>query len=95
MTLQKVTFSRHAAIRMLERDIGRKDVHRILADGEVIESYPEDHPHPSRLILGSVGQRPVHVVAASNESEHETIVITVYEPDADKWSADWRRRYVP
>jgi hypothetical protein len=37
-------------------------------------------------------QRPLHVVAAYNDADGETIVITVYEPDPALWSDDFRRR---
>lgn len=53
----------------------------VLPTGEVIESYPNDLPYPSKLMLGWRGNRPLHVVAADNLESGETIVITVYEPD--------------
>lgn len=34
--------------------------------------------------------RAVHVVAARNEEDDETIVFTVYEPDPKKWESDSR-----
>jgi len=34
----------------------------------------------------------MHVVIAQNETENETIVITVYEPDPLKWESDFKRR---
>ena len=60
--------------------------------GETIEDYPDDIPYPSRLILGWYEQQPLHVVAAYNRDDNETIVITVYQPDLALWSADFRRR---
>jgi hypothetical protein len=37
---------------MFERRITAEDVRAVVADGEVIQSYPEDKPYPSRLVLG-------------------------------------------
>ncbi len=54
------------------------------------ESYPEDLPYPSRLVLGWVEGRALHVVAA--ESDHEIIVITVYEPEPNQWEPGFERR---
>ena len=34
-----------------------------------------------RLVLGFSGSRPIHIVAADNPVERETIVITAYEPE--------------
>jgi len=77
---------------MFERQLGVEDVEAVIEGGETIEDYPNDKPYPSRLVLGWRGARPVHVVAADNLSENELIVITVYEPDAELWEADFRRR---
>ena len=60
--------------------------------GQVLEDYSDDTPYPSRLILGWQGDRPLHVVAAYNAEDDETIVITAYEPDPDLWDAGFRVR---
>lgn len=56
------------------------------------EEYPDDTPYPSRLVLGWVGSRPLHVVAADYPEDENTIVITVYEPEPNQWEAGFRRR---
>ena len=48
------------------------------------------NPYPSTLVLGWVGDRPVHVVAASAPAEK--IVITVYEPDLARWEPGFKKR---
>ncbi len=82
----------HAIERMAERGIGDDDVRKVLGHGKVIESYPEDFPYPSILLLGWCGQRPIHVVAADNAADDETIIVTVYEPDPDRWESGFERR---
>jgi hypothetical protein len=77
---------------MFQRRVDEKDVRSVLETGEIIEVYPEDTPYPSRLILGWLESRPLHVVAADNIAYNETIVITVYEPEQDKWSLNFKRR---
>lgn len=84
-------FSEHANARMAEWRISRADVAHVLATGEVIEPYPDDRPFPSRLVLGWVGNRPIHVVAADDPGG-ETVVITVYEPDPIRWDPTFRGR---
>lgn len=88
----RLVFRVHAIQRMFQRDIDAEDVRQVLAAGTVIESYPSDTPYPSRLVLGWHGSRPIHVVAADDVASGETIIITVYEPRADQWEADFRRR---
>jgi len=36
--------------------------------------------------------RPLHVVVIVDDVNDEDRVITVYEPDPNRWSADYRRR---
>lgn len=69
-----------------------EDVRRALATGELVEDYPDDTPYPSRLLMAWCGGRPIHLVVAYNDDEHEYIVITVYEPDPRRWDATYRRR---
>jgi len=80
----------HAVQRMAQREIREEEVARVIAEGREIESYPDDKPYPSRLMLGWANGRPIHVVAA--QAEHEIIVITVYEPDAAQWEPSFERR---
>ncbi len=88
----KIIFRTHAIQRMFQRHVDEKDVRSVLETGEIIEVYPDDTPYPSRLILGWLESRPLHVVAADNIADNETIVITVYEPEQDKWSPNFKRR---
>jgi hypothetical protein len=62
-------------------------------NGKIIEAYPDDRPYPSFLALGfeeGEPDRPVHVVYAENGEN--MIVITVYRPDASKWSENFEER---
>ena len=88
----KIIFRTHAIQRMFQRRVDEKGVRSVLETGEIIEVYPDDTPYPSRLILGWLESRPLHVVAADNIADNETIVITVYEPEQDKWSPNFKRR---
>jgi hypothetical protein len=79
---------------MVERDISEEAVAGVVSRGKVIESYPEDKPYPSCLLLGWAGKgqhkRPIHVVTAT--TKHEIIIITVYEPDAAQWGPGFEKR---
>ena len=66
------------------------EVAGILETGETIARYDRDRPYPSRLVLGWSGTRPLHVVAADDPDSDLTIVITVYQPDPELWSPDFR-----
>ena len=62
----KLVFRVHAIEAMFERHINETDVQYVLVTGKTIESYPDDKPYPSRLVLGWRGSRPLHVVVADN-----------------------------
>jgi predicted ribosome-associated RNA-binding protein Tma20 len=93
MNYQTLIFSGHAIKQMFQRRISRDQVKCVLADGEVIAAYPNDHPFPSYLLLGYVeSQRPLHVVAAHDSDSETVYVITAYEPDSSIWNQDFRAR---
>jgi hypothetical protein len=92
MSYERLILRGHALERMFERGINLGDIRNILRSGEIIQRYPEDTPYPSYLMLGHVEGRPLHLVAADNDQDKETIVITVYEPDPNLWDSEFKRR---
>ena len=49
---EQLVFQVHAIPRMAQRAISIQDVRHVLQTGEVIASYLDDSPYPSRLLLG-------------------------------------------
>jgi hypothetical protein len=92
MSQFRLVFRVHAIQRMFQRRISEEEVKKVVAIGETIETYPIDKPLPSRLILGWSGSRPIHVVAADDARAQETIIVTVYQPDAAEWEGGFKRR---
>jgi hypothetical protein len=88
----RLVFRVHAIQRIFQRKISQEEVKRVVEAGETIATYPTDKPFPSRLILGWNGTRPIHVVAADNVPDRETIIVTVYQPDAGEWDGEFKRR---
>jgi hypothetical protein len=86
-----LVFSGHPIQRMFERGIRRDDVLAVVAQGETTTEYADDKPYPSRLLLGFVETKPLHVVLAFCEADGLCIVVTVYEPAVENWS-DFRTR---
>lgn len=84
-------FSRHAVDRTILREIGVAEVREAIAAGEVIEDYPDDKYGPSCLIFGTTQSgRPLHI-QCSYPSRRVLKIITLYEPDPDRW-IDYRIR---
>ncbi len=83
--------SRHAVDQSILRHIGLQEMREAVANGEVIEEYPEDKYWPSYLIYGrTAGGRPLHV-QCSHPSRPLVKIVTLYEPDAGRW-IDFRER---
>ena len=87
-----IVYRLHSIQRMFERNVNSDELRLIINTGKVIEKYVNDSPYPSRLILGKVNNRPLHVVITENKTENKIIVITVYEPDSRKWLKNDVRR---
>ena len=88
--MKPLIFRLHALQRMAQRDFDVEDVCAALQSGQIIEEYKDDFPYASMLILGWVGERPIHIVVASSPTEQ--IIITVYEPDPLRWTSDFTKR---
>ena len=83
----------HATIVMRERDITDADIELALLNGEVIETYRDDYPFPSCLVLGWRGaDRPLHIVCLRADIGPALRIITVYEPDDVRWDNDFKTR---
>ncbi len=90
--MAKLIFRIHALKRMAQRSISKNDILEVLKTGHVIMYYPDDKPFASKMVLGYAGQRPLHVLIAEDSDSDTIIVITVYEPDPEKWNATFEER---
>jgi hypothetical protein len=89
----RVLFLPHALRQMLRPDrmISTVEVRQVIAQGEVIEDYPEDPRGHSCLMLGfGSGGRALHVCCAPKDDY--LAIITAYVPDENEWSEDFRVR---
>lgn len=91
MNCSSVRFTRHAFERVFERSVSPEVVVRIIREGEIIASYPDDQPFPSVLMLGLERDGPLHLIAARDPPCGACFVITVYRPDTALWARDFSR----
>ena len=86
-------FSKHALDQSIIRRISVQEVREAIATGMVIENYPEDKYGPSCLIYGTTNEgRPIHL-QCSYPSRILIKIITMYEPDPDRW-IDFKTRRI-
>ena len=94
VTAGRVKPSGHGARRMVTRLIPYADVCNAVADGVMVESYPDDE-EPSLLVLQHDQEgRPFHVVWGVDPDTGDALVITAYYPGLDRWEPGFvtRRR---
>ena len=92
VTMNKVVWTEHVAIRLRERGLKREDVIKCIVNGEIIEQYPTDTPLPSCLVLGfCTVNKPLHVVVGLDRGVH-CGMITAYRPSLEKWRNDFKKR---
>ncbi|WP_404785256.1 DUF4258 domain-containing protein [Altericista sp. CCNU0014] len=85
-------FSKHAVDRSILRGIRVKEVIEAIANGQVIEDYPDDKYGASCLISGlTQANRNIHV-QCSYPSRTVIKIITLYEPDLTQWNDDFTQR---
>jgi hypothetical protein len=89
----EILISHHARVRMFERNISTDDLIAVVSMGEIIETYPDDEPCPSVLIMGLIEAIVYHTVIAVC-TDHIR-VITVYIPEENKWIEYRKRRTEP
>jgi hypothetical protein len=87
-----LVFTRHARKRILERGIRIDEVRTAIEAPTVLEEYPQDEPYPTRLVLGWAGDRPLHIVLAGPTVAGDTILVTLYEPDLERWEQGFLKR---
>lgn len=92
MEAKNLIFRVHAIQRMFERRISEDEIRSVLETGKTIMEYPDDKPYPSRLMLGFVSSRPLHIVVADDAEHRSNIIITAYEPDPNQWEQGFERK---
>ncbi len=77
--------SKHAVDQSILRQIAISEIRQAIDSGEIIEDYPADKYGPSCLIFGYTEvQRPLHI-HCSYPSRPLIKIITLYEPDTNRW----------
>ena len=84
-SVNRFEFSQHALDASMVRGISVEEIRQAVAEGGLIEEYPEDKYGPSCLLLGRIlAGRPIHI-HCSHPSRDPVKIITVYEPDPISW----------
>jgi hypothetical protein len=78
-------FSQHAVDQSIVRHISVQELREAITVGEFIEDNPDDKYGPSCLVFGVTPvRRPLHI-QCSYPSRPVVKIITLYEPDPQRW----------
>jgi hypothetical protein len=85
--------SEHAFDKLRLLDCAFAEFEVAIEHAEIIEEHPvDDAGLLKELVLVVDWARPLHLVVVVDERRQEERIVTVYEPDPDLWSPDYRRR---
>ena len=85
--------SDHGGVRRDERGFDDADLIDNLADALVVESYSDDQPGPSVLLLQNDRRgNAFHAVWGFDLDTGDALVITAYYPGLDRWEPDFMTR---
>lgn len=87
--IREFVWRKHALERMLQRSIARDEVMQCALNGEIIETYADDYPYPSCLVL-QIGTEPLHIVMAIDTDI--CYIITAYRPNENEFEEDFKTR---
>lgn len=77
---------------MFARRISEAEVEIAINRGTIVESYPDDTPFASYLVLDFIDGCPIHVVYSIDKSTNITYIITAYNPDSSIWENNFSVR---
>jgi hypothetical protein len=80
----------HAMQRMGYRKVSHDDIKQVIANGDVIEEYPDNKPDPKILVMAHVREEPLYVSCAFNG--RYAYIVTVHWYDPTRWIDPWTRK---
>jgi hypothetical protein len=84
--------SEHAFDKLRLLDCTFAEVDAAIEHAEIIEEHVTDDNLLKEVVLVVDWIRPLHVIVVVDDRHEEERIVTVYEPDPDLWSPDYRRR---
>lgn len=86
-------YRQHVFDKLRSLDIVLTEFQQLLGLGEIIAEAASARPAQLKeIVLLVEWLHPLHVVIVVDIARREERLVTVYEPDASRWTADFRRR---
>jgi len=90
---EKILWSLHAVKKLRVEGLKKRHVEESLKACDLVEDYQtEGRPLPDCLVLGFIGDEPVHIVVAIDADFDRILLVTVYRPLTERWEDGWKTR---
>jgi hypothetical protein len=87
-----VLLTDHVFDKVRAIDLTLAEFEALLDTGEIIEEHALSSEEVKEVVLLLEWLRPLHVVVVVDHLRREERILTLYEPDSDRWTADFRSR---
>jgi hypothetical protein len=85
-------YRRHAFDKLRAIDLPLREFQALLDGGDIIAEAEVGILAQKELVLVVQWVRPLHVAIVVDEAREEERIVTIYEPDPEEWTTDFRRR---
>jgi hypothetical protein len=87
-----VLLTDHVFDKVRAIDLTLAEFESLLDGGEIIEEHVLSGQEVEEVVLLLEWLRPLHVVVVVDHRRREERILTLYEPDSDRWTAEFRSR---
>jgi hypothetical protein len=87
-----VLLTDHVFDKVRAIDLTLAEFEALLGTCEIIEEHALSSEEVKEVVLLLEWVRPLHLVVVVDHRRREERILTVYEPDSDRWTADFRSR---
>jgi hypothetical protein len=87
-----VVLTEHVFDKIRAIDMALAEFEHLLGCGEIIEEHEPEPGRLKELDLVIEWKSPLHVVVIVDTFREEERIVTVYQPNLERWSHDYRKR---
>jgi hypothetical protein len=87
-----VVLTDHVFDKVRAIDLTLAEFDTLIGTGEIIEEHALSGEEIKEIVLLLDWVRPFHLVVIVDHRRREERILTLYEPDPDRWSSDYRSR---
>ena len=87
-----IVLTDHVFDKVRAVDLTFAEFEALLDTGEIVEEHAISGEELKEIVLLLAWTRPLHLVIVVDHRHREERILTLYEPDPDQWTPDYRSR---